>query len=86
MKTEKSNAGAKKVSSNFFDALNSSGEDILRQCKCLHIHNLSASLFIFSKKDARSWGGDLTSVPSHGSSYALYQMGSHSENTISGYL
>lgn len=34
-------------------ALNSSGEDILRQCECLHIRNLSASLFIFSKKAGR---------------------------------
>lgn len=34
-------------------ALNSSGEDILRQRECLHIRNLSASLFIFSKKAGR---------------------------------
>lgn len=34
-------------------ALNSSGEDNLRQCEGLHIRNLSASLFIFSKKAAR---------------------------------
>lgn len=34
-------------------ALNSSSEDNLRQCEGLHIRNLSASLFIFSKKAAR---------------------------------
>lgn len=81
----KTNLGAKGVSSCFLD-----GPEFIRwgYLKAMwmpsHTQPVSITVYLLKEswtKDARSWGGDLTPVLSHGSSYALYQMGSYNKNT-----
>lgn len=88
--TDKSNAGAKGVSSHFLDGPKFIRWGYLKAMRMpSHTQPVSITVYLPKeswKKDARSWGGAFTPVLSHGSSSALYLMGSYNKNTILRYL